>query len=207
MHLQRLLLLSVPLLPAVLAVDSPIDGYGVMIPEWEVEVTSGSTMVLAGTIEKVHEKLLQMNPNWNEEYNSTQNSAGNGKRDSNIHLFSRNVFSGAEYKCGGTLPECHPTGIATGIDYLRSVKGKPKNGPGPGNCGRVSCTQNGAIWWCNDNASSKTLDGFGDIADGAEYLGKKCTRWGWENGSYKAFLSGKAFHEDNWNVIVQKDSC
>ncbi|KAG8677681.1 hypothetical protein FPOAC1_003708 [Fusarium poae] len=149
----------------------------------------------------------RMNPNWNEEYNSTQNSAGNGKRDSNIHLFGRNVFSGAEYKCGGTLPECHPTGIATGIDYLRSVKGKPKNGPGPGNCGRVSCTQNGAIWWCNDNASSKTLDGFGDIADGAEYLGKKCTRWGWENGSYKAFLSGKAFHEDNWNVIVQKDSC
>lgn len=40
--------------------------------------------------------------------------------------------------------------IKEGIRYLRGVNGKPSNGPGPGNCGRVSCSYNSAIWWCND---------------------------------------------------------
>lgn len=40
--------------------------------------------------------------------------------------------------------------IQEGISHLRGVNGKPRNGPGPGNCGRVSCSYNSAIWWCND---------------------------------------------------------
>jgi hypothetical protein len=40
--------------------------------------------------------------------------------------------------------------IINGIEYLGKVRGVPTNGPGPGNCGRVSCSSNSAIWWCND---------------------------------------------------------
>lgn len=40
--------------------------------------------------------------------------------------------------------------IVEGISYLRGVPGSPSNGPGPGNCGRVSCSYESAIWWCND---------------------------------------------------------
>lgn len=44
--------------------------------------------------------------------------------------------------------------IIVGITYLRGVSGQPTNGPGPGNCGRVSCSFNSAIWWCNDVSDS-----------------------------------------------------
>jgi len=40
--------------------------------------------------------------------------------------------------------------IAMGIQYLSGLAGKPGNGPGPGNCGRVSCSWGASIWWCND---------------------------------------------------------
>ncbi|KAF5618809.1 uncharacterized protein FTJAE_12170 [Fusarium tjaetaba] len=209
MQHRNYLLLSVAFLGSVLAIDAPIEGYGVVIPEWEVEVTSGSTTVLGGTIEEIHEELLQLNPNWDEEYmpNSTQAAADTEKRDLDKHLFGRTNFNGAKYTCRGRWPECHPAPIVRGIEYLRYVQGKPKNGPGPGNCGRVSCSNNAGIWWCNDNASSKTLNGFGSIADGAEYINDKCTRWGWQNGGYRSFVSGQVFHKTNWNVIVRKDKC
>lgn len=47
--------------------------------------------------------------------------------------------------------------IWQGIDYLESVPGTPGNGPGPGNCGRVSCSYSSAIYWCNDVSSLSTL--------------------------------------------------
>lgn len=37
-----------------------------------------------------------------------------------------------------------------GINYLLQVPGQPKEGPGPGSCGRVSCADDAGIWWCND---------------------------------------------------------
>lgn len=40
--------------------------------------------------------------------------------------------------------------ITTGITYLNHVPGKPTAGPGHGQCARVSCSDNSAIWWCND---------------------------------------------------------
>ena len=40
--------------------------------------------------------------------------------------------------------------IDDGIKHLYGVDGKPKNGKGPNNCGRVSCSWSAAIFWCND---------------------------------------------------------
>ncbi|KAH7002990.1 hypothetical protein EDB82DRAFT_469818 [Fusarium venenatum] len=194
MHLQCLLLLWVPPLPFVRAIDTPIKGYKVVLPEWEVKMTLVNTTVLQGTIEEVLAKLPQMNPNWDEEYiNSTRKTTDHEKRDSNMHIFDQNGFKRAKYECNEHWPECEPTLIATSIDYLRTIQGKPMNGPGPGTCGR--------------DTSSKTLDVFGVIADGAEFIGKMCTRWGWELGRYRPFLSGQVFHDDKWNVIVQKEEC
>ncbi|WXC44252.1 hypothetical protein QX201_003989 [Fusarium graminearum] len=188
--------------------DAPIEGYGVVVPEWEVEITPGGpTTVLNGTIEEVHDELLQLNPDWDEEYAGNSTDSELTERDSGFELFGRTDFSDAEYHCGGRWPKCRTTFVNQGISYLRRTKGKPTNGPGPGNCGRVSCSFNSAIWWCNDNASSKTLNGFGSIADGAEYINDKCTRWGWQNGGYRSFVSGQVFHSTKWNVIVRKDKC
>jgi len=40
--------------------------------------------------------------------------------------------------------------VREGVQYLRRVEGKPQRGPGPKSCGRVSCSWNAAIYWCND---------------------------------------------------------
>ena len=52
-------------------------------------------------------------------------------------------------KCWG-WPEASEYYISQGVDYLSDLPGKPSNGPGPGECGRVSCSWSAAIWWCND---------------------------------------------------------
>ncbi|KAJ4205006.1 hypothetical protein NW759_014672 [Fusarium solani] len=192
--------------------EAPIEGYGVVVPEWEVEVTPGGpTTVLNGTIEEVHNELLQLNPDWDEEYigNSTADAGEINERDAGFRLLARTDFSDAAYRCGGRWPKCRTTFISQGIYYLRSVKGKPRNGPGPGNCGRVSCSFNSAIWWCNDNAKPKTLNSFGSIADGAAFIVKKCyipDRGPPVPGKWN-MISGQAFHHTNWNVIVRKDKC
>jgi len=47
--------------------------------------------------------------------------------------------------------------IQDGINYLRRLSGRPSNGPGPGACGRVSCSYNSAIYWCNDVSAPSML--------------------------------------------------
>ncbi|POR35430.1 Uncharacterized protein TPAR_04375 [Tolypocladium paradoxum] len=93
--------------------------------------------------------------------------------------------------------------------YLpESVSGLPTNDPGPGNCGRASCSYQSAVWKCNNNASAKTLGRFNDVADGAQYVNKKCVcevrdpYW----PKFNAMSSGQAFHRDNWNVIIRRDT-
>ncbi|KAI0408942.1 hypothetical protein F4802DRAFT_547065 [Xylaria palmicola] len=40
--------------------------------------------------------------------------------------------------------------IRQGVDHLRKIPGNCTNGPGPANCGRVSCSYRSGIWFCND---------------------------------------------------------
>ncbi|KAK0655328.1 hypothetical protein B0T16DRAFT_311408, partial [Cercophora newfieldiana] len=48
-------------------------------------------------------------------------------------------------KCGNDSGEAETDLIRAGIRYLRHVNGVPQNGPGPGACGRVSCSWKSAI--------------------------------------------------------------
>lgn len=54
--------------------------------------------------------------------------------------------------CGDEIPGEWATTQAmySGIKYLRKVPGTSKNEPGLNACGRVSCSYNTAIYWCND---------------------------------------------------------
>lgn len=144
----------------VFGLQAPIEGYGVVDLEWEVEVSPGGPVQkFNGTIERVHEELVKLNPNWDADY-ALEAPAHGEKRDI---LVERANFKDSAYFCGGRWPETDSIWIGYGIDYLRRVSGKPSNGPGPGNCGRVSCSFKSAIWWCNDvsaasaSASHSTL--------------------------------------------------
>ncbi|KAI1202352.1 hypothetical protein F5X97DRAFT_319507 [Nemania serpens] len=56
--------------------------------------------------------------------------------------------------------------IRQGVAYLRKIHGDCTNGPGPGNCSRVSCSYRSGIWFCNDNPHSISVpcSAFGDRA-------------------------------------------
>ncbi|OAQ72120.1 hypothetical protein VFPPC_00169 [Pochonia chlamydosporia 170] len=196
-----------------LCAESPIQGYSIVDLEWEVEVSPGGPMqTFTGPIEKVVSELVKINPTYLQDYkipNATEarmNRANNPRSvdgfEQRSSLEARDKF-GFTPSCTHRWTPCDAWIISDGVIYLRGVKGKPKNGPGPGNCGRVSCSYNSAIYWCNDNRSPKELNSFHDIADGADSVLLKC--------SYGSLLQrrtgGQAFHPDKWNVIVRGDNC
>lgn len=111
---------------------------------WEVEAfKDGPTLKLVGTIQEVHEQLVAINPNYDTDFNLGAVS-DKAARD----LSKRTDFSHSHTICGN-FPGTTVDHLGQGISYLRGVGGRPSMG-GRGTCGRVSCSYNTAIWWCND---------------------------------------------------------
>ncbi|KAL2851099.1 hypothetical protein BJY01DRAFT_261128 [Aspergillus pseudoustus] len=194
------------LLPTLLsmthALEAPIKGYRIWEPEWEVEALPGLMHKARGTIEEVHAELLHINPDWDEHYvepaleHLTQRTSDFTKRT--------DFYTDGWLVCG-QWPEADVPHIMSGIRYLNGVAGRPGNGPGPGNCGRVSCSYGSAIWWCNDSDQAKQLESYRSIADGAQAVLQSCSYDGGFSFSNK--VTGQAFHETSWNVIVRGDEC
>ncbi|KAF6835525.1 hypothetical protein CPLU01_04201 [Colletotrichum plurivorum] len=177
------------------------EDYGIEVLEWEIQAfESGPMLTLNGTIEEVNSQVLEINPDF--EFNEPSESELAALYDASA-FEKRTDFSGSHYMCDTRdwMP-CYLSRIKKGITHLRGTSGRPKNGPGPGNCGRVSCAGRSAIWWCNDDRSTKELGAFGSIADGAQYIADRCQL---ESG-LKAKVAGQVFHKTNWNVIVRYDS-
>jgi len=53
--------------------------------------------------------------------------------------------------------------------------------------------------------ATKSLDTYGSIADGAEWISNNCVRR--TMVSVLKLTAGQVFYEDNWNVIVRGDTC
>ncbi|KAI1188780.1 hypothetical protein F5B17DRAFT_451362 [Nemania serpens] len=93
--------------------------------------------------------------------------------------------------------------IRQGIDYLRKIHGDCTNGPGPGNCSRVSCSYQSGIWFCNDNPHpiSVPCSAFGDRAWD---IVEKC----YAHGDFPTdCVHGQAFNATGWNVYVAGADC
>lgn len=124
---------------------SPIPGYGIEELIWEVETTPGGpTVNITGTIENVIEELEKINPTFVSDFGlddveNTSSISPVEDRGYYIESILCDVFDWAEL-----------VAINAGLVYLNGVPGKPTNGPGPGNCGRISCSYDSAIYWCND---------------------------------------------------------
>lgn len=127
------------------------------IPEWEVETTPGGPrVILNGTVQQVHAKLLEINPNYDNEFAALMNSSSEHGNSTHA-LETRAKFYWDKINCNGPWSVCERTKIMDGIEYLRNLFGRPRNGGGPGNCGRVSCSWNAAIWWCNDVGATRPI--------------------------------------------------
>ncbi|KAG6053608.1 hypothetical protein E4U33_000172 [Claviceps sp. LM78 group G4] len=65
-----------------------------------------------------------------------------------------------------------------------------------------NCSDDSAIFWCNDTDQPKILDSFSDIALGAEIVAYQCGM----NG-YDLTVSGQAFLFGDYSVIVGQSNC
>ncbi|KAK7977001.1 hypothetical protein PG996_003072 [Apiospora saccharicola] len=182
-------------LAASTALEAPFSRYGVETLQWEIAVAPGQTEILNGTVQEVHRQVLQINPEYRfrtlpEKDLSTREAQTKTPGD-RIICFHENTHK--------------PRAFQAGFGYLRGIEGKPTNGPGPGNCGRVSCSGNSAIWWCNDNETPKTLDSWAMIADAAERQVYHCGVVGTIGDP--TFGMGQNFQPGGWNTITAKDHC
>lgn len=130
-----------------------------MIPQWEIEVFPGEApVVLNGTVEEVMHEIGNLNPDLADSIHAEavadmEAMAANIGTEATDALQKRTDFHGSKTICGGGSygwRSCRDATIQSGISYLRKLKGRPGASPGPGACGRVSCSYDAAIWWCND---------------------------------------------------------
>ncbi|KAK3947875.1 hypothetical protein QBC32DRAFT_365466 [Pseudoneurospora amorphoporcata] len=84
-----------------------------------------------------------------------------------------------------------PIGVAENIRYLRGVEGKPVNGPGPNACGRIACSHDTAVFWCND--ARRAL------------LRNEATKSDWCFGYLR--IRGEIKMNDGWSVVVRSEKC
>ncbi|KAK4194375.1 hypothetical protein QBC40DRAFT_319890 [Triangularia verruculosa] len=183
-----------------------IAGYGTATISWDLPIDlnnlSGDTLTVTGSVQEAVAAMEAAYPGWNATFQSKLPAPSPDDDDDGSSLQSRN---GLLFKtptvdhrdCDINYVKADIRRINDGIRYLRGLSGTAKNGPGWGNCGRVSCSWTAAIWWCNDNAEEKEVQ-WGDIADGAEYLTNKCQQ-------PRRKVRGQVFYTDNWNVIVRMD--
>ncbi|KAK4663493.1 hypothetical protein QC763_608825 [Podospora pseudopauciseta] len=178
----------------------PATNYTIVELQWDMPITPGDasngTVTVTGTVQQAIAQMDALYPGWNERFQSQISPRADGP------VVGAALDELESYNCNfGT--SCIISYILTGIDYLRGLEGgtKPKNGPGPGNCGRVSCSHNAAIWWCNDNNAAKEIT-WGKIADGAQVIVDNC-----RSGSSLKDVKGQAFYKSKWNVIVRRDPC
>ncbi|EFQ34320.1 uncharacterized protein GLRG_09464 [Colletotrichum graminicola M1.001] len=184
---------------------APIPGNGMFIPRWEMASPdgSGSMVNLRGTVQEVVKAMRGMRPSFDiDEQLDKIATPAVGRRNAYSNAFD-NINTLCHLFTAGNR-----TAAYEGIEDLKKVQGRPMNGAGPGNCGRVSCRKNTGIWWCNDAQSSRELASFGEIVDGAQRVLKKCQDKPSADQGDGMTVSGQAFHMDNWNVIVRGgDNC
>ncbi|POR34788.1 Uncharacterized protein TPAR_05004 [Tolypocladium paradoxum] len=163
---------------------------------WDIQAfPDGPIITLNGTIHEMRRQLLEINPNYDTDFNRTTVAT----RD----LERRTDFSGAKYFCGmDTFGELNYGAYLEGIQYLRNHLGVPHMLPGPKVCGRVSCSYGTGIIMCNDTPDDKYLDNWGSVADGAQYIWQACG-----DTKLMGLVGGQVFHYTNWNVILRAEPC
>ncbi|KAG6110995.1 hypothetical protein E4U13_005118 [Claviceps humidiphila] len=203
-----IILYFLSLLASVSAVAIPESITDLFVPSWNVAIEPGQEVeiVVNGTVQQVDAYMEANYPGWSAKWaNFTSKSAPAKRAPSTRPVSSRpELMKVKSIMCEAPLPACLTGAILGGIDYLRKIrKGRhPRNGPGPRNCGKVSCSDNSAIFWCNDTDQPKILDSFSDIALGAEIVAYQCGM----NG-YDTTVSGQVFLFGDYSVIVGQSNC
>ncbi|KAK4158859.1 hypothetical protein QBC43DRAFT_339619 [Cladorrhinum sp. PSN259] len=170
------------------------NGYRAIQTYWEVRISvDGPTAPQWGTVEQAFANMSANYPGWSDAFpiRNFTDSPEAQNISSQVSLYERE-----SYFCGRPWHYCWRYAIVESINYLYTVPGKPKNGPGPGECSGVSCKRRSAIWWCNDNKEQFELQSYVDLADAAFWIYHYC------RDETLNVTAGQIFYKEHWNTIV-----
>ncbi|KAK8047663.1 hypothetical protein PG996_015727 [Apiospora saccharicola] len=176
---------------------APMPGYGVEEIQWHLEVSPGRVELLNGTAQEVIALAKQMNPEFVVPYQTDDPQEATTMIQIQRNRFLCDIFEGMK---------ADRFRIQKGIKHLKGLKGGPTQGPGPSNCGQVSCSHNSAIWICNDAPYTHYFDSWNWIADSAWAIVQTCFVNPDTNG-IKIMSDGQVFEDGDWNVIVRGNVC
>ncbi|KAF8970243.1 hypothetical protein BDZ97DRAFT_1792634 [Flammula alnicola] len=146
----------------------------------------GANLTITGTPKEIYDQIIEMNPKYNIVAFNLEKRDFISIEERTPDRVACNVEGGAIY-----------SDIAEGIDYLNNLGAGACNlGPKPA-CSRVTCSDNSAIYYCNDNSYT--------IGPSCNYLGygmaqailNQCAVC-----SGSCTLSGQAWDTQNYNIIV-----
>ncbi|KAK4663492.1 hypothetical protein QC763_608823 [Podospora pseudopauciseta] len=172
--------------------------YTIVDVQWDLTIQPGNassdTISVNGAIENAIDEMGYLHLGQNQTFQNYLRALAQANT-------ARDTEDPTGWGCDIEGVVCQAWAPEKGITYLRGVEGTPKNGPGPNECGRVSCGYGAAIHWCNENGFEKevTRDG---IADGAEDLKGLC-------GTHRRWSTVKVRvdFKDNWNMVVVENDC
>ncbi|KAK4199256.1 hypothetical protein QBC40DRAFT_203085, partial [Triangularia verruculosa] len=187
-------------------------GYRIVPMQWDfpIDLTApdSTTVTVNGTIQEAIAQMEASYPGWNATYHARlmENSLLAPTRTSPMNaVLTETPYTFSCKTDSNLMPET--SDIAVGIAYLRRQPGTAKNGPGPNECGRVSCSYDAAILWCNDNTYEKEVQ-WNAIADGAQFVCDKCrVKKGTDATTEEWYVNGQASFGDKWRVVVQGQFC
>lgn len=128
--------------------EPPLPRYKVEVLQWEVPVSrDGRTAILNGTVQQVYQQVLEINPDYEAEFGTIEKYKPG---TTHTHRPFKILEKQDTWSDCGRFDPAKAVPVWEGINHLNHVSGTPVSRPGPGTCGRVSCSYNSAIWWCND---------------------------------------------------------
>ncbi|KAK0666740.1 hypothetical protein QBC41DRAFT_304977 [Cercophora samala] len=188
----------------------PIPGYAVVDVEWALpidpKVSTGPREVVTGTIQEAIAKMAATHPGWDLPLTSHLNFTNHLNTAPARHNMLTNLDDNkplsqeCKFNSGKGKADC--SAIRDGAGYLARIpdnSAPPRNSPK--SCGRVSCSWDSAIWWCNDNHFEKEVT-WDAIAKIAWDLQAQCA-----SEPFYTHVSARQFMEGNWNVYVTGDFC
>ncbi|KAG6076351.1 hypothetical protein E4U16_002848 [Claviceps sp. LM84 group G4] len=194
------------------AISEPINHR--VVPTWQVAIEPGQdpweeTILVNGTIQQVDAYMETRYPGWIAKHAKYFSSLAPAKKPP---ASSTDLMKVKSVECGEgndrPLHQASMRAVRGAIDHLRfiSMDRSPKWSPRPGTCGQMSCTDEGAIFWCNDRDTPwpKILDGPSDIVFAAEAILSQCTISG---DTRMPMVSGKITLSGDFSFIVGRSSC
>ncbi|RYO89426.1 hypothetical protein DL766_003259 [Monosporascus sp. MC13-8B] len=174
----------------------------------------GPTVTYSGTLQSIVKQIRAENPHYpfrnrtafpiTPDDSTKVGDTGVGRSDTISATRSDGVLNAREDNvfCGvGGDGWADKEAIVEAITYLRDLTGACYALPGPGFCGRISCSYNSAVWWCNDKPKITNYP-CSFFADFVQTIANECSDQ-WEKQT-----QGQAFSEDgSYNVLVGRDWC